>query len=192
MKTPTRICNALVCASMLAAGGSAALAQNAPLPPAAGAGGGAGAPPSPSAVTPPALMPAPPPSKVPDPNAKVDAADFHSKITKDNSPLPNGGQLQMSYATVVDKILPSVVTIYSSAPIKTPQVDEIPPQLRPFFYRFFGAPGGGGNPFEEDEEQAPNPRRRGQPRQMPQEEEEEQQQKGVGSGVIITHDGYIM
>lgn len=137
-------------------------------------------------------MPAPPPSKVPDPNAKVDAADFHSKITKDNSPLPNGGQLQMSYATVVDKILPSVVTIYSSAPIKTPQVDEIPPQLRPFFYRFFGAPGGGGNPFEEDEEQAPNPRRRGQPRQMPQEEEEEQQQKGVGSGVIITHDGYIM
>lgn len=187
MKTPTRICNALVCASMLAAGGSAALAQGTPLPPAQTN------PPSPSAVTPPPLMPAPPPAKQGDPDAKVDSADFHAKITKDNSPLPNGGQLQMSYSTVVDKILPSVVTIYSSAPIKTPQVDEIPPQLRPFFYRFFGAPGGGGsNPFEEDEDQLPNPRRRGQPRQMPPQEEEQHEQKGVGSGVIITQDGYIM
>lgn len=185
MKTPTRICNALVCASMLAAGGSTALAQGTPLPPAPTN------PPSPSAVAPPVLMPAPPPATQGDPNARVDAADFQAKITKDNSPLPNGGQLQMSYSTVVDKILPSVVTIYSSAPIKTPQVDEIPPQLRPFFYRFFGAPGGGGNPFGEDDEPQPNPRRRGQPRQMPQEEEEHEQ-KGVGSGVIITQDGYII
>lgn len=189
MKTPTRICNALVCASMLAAGSSPAWAQNAPLPLAPDA-----KPPSPQAVTPPALMPAPPPAKKGDPDAKVDSADFHSKISKDNSPLPNGGQVQMSYATVVEKILPSVVTIYSSAPIKTPQVDEIPPQLRPFFYRFFGAPGG--SPFDEDEEeQAPAPRRRGQPRQQPMpqdEDDEENQQKGVGSGVIITHDGYIM
>ncbi len=186
MNTPTRLCNALVCASLLAAGGSAALAQNAPLPPAPGTA------PSPSAVTPPPLMPAPPPAKTGDPNARVDAAEFHSKITKDNSPLPNGGQLQMSYAPVVEKILPSVVTIYSSAPVKRPQVDEIPPQLRPFFYRFFGAPGGGG--FGEDEEElAPTPRRRGLPRQQqPQEEEEENQRNGVGSGVIITHDGYII
>ncbi|MGV3661621.1 MAG: Do family serine endopeptidase [Prosthecobacter sp.] len=188
MKTPSRICTAFVCASMLAAGGAPGLAQqpNPPLPLAPAE------PPSKSQVTPPALMPAPPPAKGGNPDAKVDSADFHSKIARDNSPLPNNGQLQMSYATVVDKILPSVVTIYSSAPIKTPQVDEIPPQLRPFFYRFFGAPGGG---FGEDdeEEQVPNPRRRGQPRQpQPQEEEEEQQQKGVGSGVIITHDGYIM
>lgn len=190
MKTPTRICNALVCASMLAAGGSA-LAQKAPLPPAADA------PPSPSAVTPPPLMPAPPPGpKDPADPGNVDAAAFLSKISRDASALPNGGQLQMSYATVVDKILPSVVTIYSSTPIKTPQVDEIPPQLRPFFYRFFGNPGGGGGFGEDDEEeQAPNPRRRGQPRQQPlpqEEDDEENQQKGVGSGVIITQDGYIL
>jgi len=79
----------------------------------------------------PAAAPVPP---------KTTPADFQAKIVKDASPLPNGGQLQMSYATVVEKILPSVVTIHSSAPIKTPEIDQIPPQLRPFFYRFFGAP----------------------------------------------------
>jgi serine protease Do len=97
----------------------------------------------------------------------------------------------MSYASVVDKILPSVVTIYSSTPVKTPDVDEIPPQLRPFFYRFFGMPEG----FGDDEEPAPNPRgRRGQPQrpQQPDPDDESSQQRGVGSGVIITTDGYIM
>jgi serine protease Do len=123
---------------------------------------------------------------------KVNSSDFQAKLAKDASPLPNQGQLQMSYATVVEKILPSVVTIYSSAPIKTPEVDQIPPQLRPFFYRFFGAPEDFGN--EGDEEQAPNPRRRGQPQRPPQAapEDEQHQQRGVGSGVIITTDGYIM
>lgn len=120
---------------------------------------------------------------------KIDLAAFQSKIARDTAPLPNNGQLQMSYSTVVDKILPSVVTIYSSAPIKTPEVDEIPPQLRPFFYRFFGAPGGG---MGEEDEEEPAPRRRGRPQPKQQEEEEEQQQRGVGSGVIITTDGYII
>lgn len=124
---------------------------------------------------------------------KTSVADFQARITKDGSPLPNGGQLQMSYATVVDKILPSVVTIYSSAPIKTPEIDQIPPQLRPFFYRFFGAPDDFGGMNEDDEPQV-NPRgRRGQPqRPQPQPEDEQHQQRGVGSGVIISADGYIM
>lgn len=120
-------------------------------------------------------------------------AEFQTKVTKDASPLPNNGQLQMSYATVVDKILPSVVTIYSSAPIKTPEIDQIPPQLRPFFYRFFGGPDGFGG-MNEDDEPMPSPRgRRGQP-QRPQTppEDEQHQQRGVGSGVIITADGYIL
>jgi serine protease Do len=124
---------------------------------------------------------------------KTSVADFQAKITKDGSPLPNNGQLQMSYANVVDKILPSVVTIYSSAPIKTPEIDQIPPQLRPFFYRFFGAPEDFGGMNEDDEPQF-NPRgRRGQP-QRPQapQEDEQHQQRGVGSGVIISADGYIM
>ncbi|MFM7606012.1 MAG: hypothetical protein ACKO8Z_12565, partial [Prosthecobacter sp.] len=70
----------------------------------------------------------------------IDANAFHSKLTRDATPLPNSGQIQMSYANVAEKILPSVVTIFSSAPMKTPTADKIPPQLRPFFYRFFGVP----------------------------------------------------
>lgn len=121
---------------------------------------------------------------------QIDANAFNSKLTKDASPLPNGGQIQMSYANVAEKILPSVVTIFSSAPMKTPTADKIPPQLRPFFYRFFGVPDEDFGMDENDEPQAP--RRRGQPQPREQEEEEAPQNRGVGSGVIITADGYIL
>lgn len=169
MKTQPRFRIAFTCAGMLAAGLPCLQAQQ--------------------PVTPPPLLPAAE-AKNPTP------ADFDSKIIKDTSPLPNGGQLQMSYATVVDKILPSVVTITSSTPIKAPGVDQIPPQLRPFFYRFFGVPGGqdGFGGMNEDDEPAPNPRRRGQPQrpQQPPPEDDSHQEKGIGSGMIITTDGYII
>lgn len=131
-------------------------------------------------------------AETPAPVKKATAAEFLAKITKDASPLPNNGQLQLSYASVVEKILPSVVTIHSSAPIKTPGVDQIPPQLRPFFYRFFGAPDGGFGMNEDDEPQQQP--RRGQPKRPPQQapEDEQHQQQGVGSGMIITSDGYII
>ena len=185
MKTQPRLRIAFTCAGMLAAGLPCLQAQQpAPLPPAA--------PQQP--VTPPPLLP--PADKKP----AVPATDFATKIIKDDSPLPNNGQLQMSYATVVDKILPSVVTIHSSTPIKAPGVDQIPPQLRPFFYRFFGAPGGGQDPFgggmNEDDEPPPTPRRRGGPQQpqRPQQapDDDSHQAQGVGSGMIITSDGYII
>jgi serine protease Do len=120
---------------------------------------------------------------------QIDANAFNSKLTKDAAPLPNGGQIQMSYANVAEKILPSVVTIFSSAPMKAPTADKIPPQLRPFFYRFFGVPDEDFGMDENDEPQAP--RRRGQPEPREQEEEAPQN-RGVGSGVIITADGYIL
>lgn len=112
--------------------------------------------------------------------AEVALAEFQNQLLRDNSPLPQGGQLQMSYANVVEKVLPSVVTIFSSAPADTPDVEDIPPNLRPFFYRFFGIPEDEIDEFEENR----NPRRR-TPREMPR-------QRGVGSGVIITTDGYIL
>ncbi|OYW73950.1 MAG: hypothetical protein B7Z37_19560 [Verrucomicrobia bacterium 12-59-8] len=170
MKTQPRFCIAFTCAGMLAAGLPTLQAQQTATPP---------------PVLPPADMKGPPPH-----------SDFTAKIITDNSPLPNNGQLQMSYASVVDKILPSVVTIYSSTPIKAPGVDQIPPQLRPFFYRFFGAPGGtdGLGEMNEDDEPTPNPRRRGQQPQRPQQppEDDAHQERGVGSGMIITPDGYII
>ncbi len=175
MKTLPRIRTVSVCATMLAAVLPHVRAQQA-------------APSAQPAQAP--AAPATPPPLLPSASQKP-APGFEAKISKDVSPLPNNGQLQMSYASVVDKILPSVVTIYSSTPVKTPDVDEIPPQLRPFFYRFFGMPEG----FGDDEEPAPNPRgRRGQPQrpQQPDPDDESSQQRGVGSGVIITTDGYIM
>ncbi|WP_395738879.1 Do family serine endopeptidase [Prosthecobacter sp.] len=177
MNAPTRLRFAFTCAGMFAAGLPSLRAQQQPLPPA----------PAPAQAAAPSLPSAPPVDKTSQP-----VAGFASKILKDPSPLPNSGQVLMSYANVVDKILPSVVTIYSSAPIKAPGVEQIPPQLRPFFYRFFGGPDGFG--MNEDDEPQFNPRRRGGPQQRPQQQPEDDahQQRGVGSGVIITPDGYII
>lgn len=111
----------------------------------------------------------------------VNPVEFASQLQMDSTPLPGGGQLQMSYASVVDKVLPSVVTIFSSAPMETPEMDDIPRQLRPFFYRFFGIPEEELDELEDED----LPRRR-----MPRGPE--RQQRGVGSGVIITDDGYIL
>ena len=109
-------------------------------------------------------------------------------LVRDASPLPNGGQVVMSYANVADKILPSVVTIFSSSPIKAPSVDRIPPQLREHLYRFFGVPDGFG--MDDDDPR----RRRGLPGEEEDLEEDDprNQQRGVGSGIIITEDGYIV
>jgi Do/DeqQ family serine protease len=129
--------------------------------------------------------------------AKISPVEFAAKLQKENSPLPGGGQLQMSYANVVDKILPSVVTVFSfgenNSQRQLRQLEDILPRDHPLFY-FFGAP-------EEEEGGRPN-RRRGQQQQRPDESEEEAQndgspkekyqQNGVGSGFIISPDGYIL
>jgi serine protease Do len=111
--------------------------------------------------------------------------ELSSQLKRDSAPLPQGGQLQMSYANVVDQILPSVVTIFpsSSGPadphgFSPEDLEQIPPALRPFFDRYFGSPEES-NPFEG---------RRGQPAPK----REAPRQRGVGSGVIITADGYIL
>jgi len=121
------------------------------------------------------------------PTTKLDAGQFHSRLVTDDTPLPNAGQLQMSYATVVEKILPSVVTIFAyggkSEAEETPKIEDIPPQLRPFFYRFFGEDGA---PEEPDTPRGPRGRRNGP------SPEENNRPNGVGSGFIVSKDGYIM
>lgn len=71
----------------------------------------------------------------------------------------------MGFADVVKPVLPAVVNISSSRLVK-PQGNQLNPFFNdPFFQQFFGG-------------QAPQPR--------PQREE------ALGSGVIVTHDGYIL
>src|SRR5256885_4226621 len=82
------------------------------------------------------------------------------------------GYSQTGFAPVVKKVLPTVVNISSAKVSKVPTefFDQLPDD--PMFRQFFG--------------NDPN-RRFGTPRQAPQ-----QREKGVGSGVVMTQDGYIV
>ena len=134
---------------------------------------------------------------------KLTIEQFRAKLKKDDSPLPAGGQMQMSYAGVVEKILPSVVTITSSGQPKGrggfPNMDQVPPGMEDFFRRWFGAPGEGenegeSNPFDQQEDRQP-PRKRPGQKQEPEErapKDQPPQRLGVGSGMIISSDGYIL
>ena len=137
---------------------------------------------------------------------KLTIEEFRAKLKKDETPLPAGGQMQMSYASVVEKILPSVVTITSSGQPKGmegfgrggPDMDQIPPEMQPFFRRWFGLPEGEGegeegdesNPFEEQEDRRTPRRGPNAPKQAPKKQAP--QRLGVGSGIIISADGYII
>jgi len=99
------------------------------------------------------------------------AGNLNLKI--DNSAIqrvtPNQNGLVMSYSSVVQKVVPSVVNISTQKIVKT----KIPEQFKkffedPFFKRFFG-------PFG----QIPN-------------EPKEHKEYALGSGVIVTKDGYIV
>jgi Do/DeqQ family serine protease len=70
-----------------------------------------------------------------------------------------------SYADVVSKVAPAVVTIHSQIRVRAPQ--QYPFGADPFFRDFFG--------------------QRGMPIPPPQ-----QNRIALGSGVIVTHDGYIL
>lgn len=134
---------------------------------------------------------------------KLTIEQFRAKLKKDDSPLPAGGQMQMSYAGVVEKILPSVVTITSSGQPKGrggfPNMDQVPPGMEEFFRRWFGVPGDGeeegeSNPFDQEEDRQP-PRKRPGQKQAPEErapKDQPPQRLGVGSGMIISSDGYIL
>jgi len=132
------------------------------------------------------------------PEIKLTSEEFHTRLQRDDTPLPAGGQLQMSYAGVVDKILPSVVTVFSYGEKagrmmqghgEMPDLDGVPPMFREYFEEWFRQQqeeGGGEMP------QRPNPRgRRGQQRETP-DEDKKLEPNGVGSGFIVSTDGYIL
>ena len=89
------------------------------------------------------------------------------------------------FTALVDAVGPSVVNIRTMERVR-PQAEPVEggmdPDMQEFFRRFFGAP----FPGMPQQPQQPSPRRRGGPG------DGELRPSGVGSGFILTSDGYIM
>jgi len=100
----------------------------------------------------------------------------------DNNPLAGAADKMGSFKTlfgdIAEKVIPTVVSVIPT------KVDSIVFQNNPF-YNFFGDEFG--DPFEFFFGQ---PRRR--PQQKPQIQKKERRQQGLGSGVIVSKDGYIL
>tara|TARA_R110000850_G_scaffold55160_6_gene130726 strand:- start:618 stop:2138 length:1521 start_codon:yes stop_codon:yes gene_type:complete len=99
-------------------------------------------------------------------------SDLEKKITVDRSPIKGVGPAPSSYAPALEKVMPAVVTIFANKSIKLTSARN--PQQEELFRRMF--PDIPDDFFEKfDGEEAP-----------------ERQQQGLGSGVIISQDGYII
>ncbi|MDR2692707.1 MAG: Do family serine endopeptidase [Chitinispirillales bacterium] len=87
------------------------------------------------------------------------------------------------FADVAEKVVPTVVSVIPT------KIDTVVFTNNPF-YQFFDSPFfGGGNPFEEFF--GGPQQRRGRP-QEPQQQRQERRSQGLGSGVIVSRDGYIL
>ena len=92
-------------------------------------------------------------------------------IAANDSPLERQTKFTSSFSPVVKKVAPSVVNIFTTKTVRNPMPEVTPFFDDPFFRRFFGSPFGddGG---------------RRQPRTF--------KERSLGSGVIVTKDGYIL
>lgn len=100
----------------------------------------------------------------PDSKSKTDNPPL--KLEVDQKPIDRSAPDRVSYAPIVERTATSVVYVYSTKQVRRP---DLPPFFDdPAFRRFFGVPGRGQN-------------------QLP-----DRVQQGLGSGVVITSDGYIL
>ncbi|HEY3862626.1 MAG TPA: Do family serine endopeptidase [Verrucomicrobiae bacterium] len=102
----------------------------------------------------------------------VRASDQATKVKSlglvvDNRPLDNNVKISTSFAPIVKRVVPSVVKVEVTIPGKEAEMGGLPDN--PLFRQFFGDQFGGGH----------------QKFMTPPE-------RGVGSGVIVTKDGYIL
>src|SRR5437867_7202304 len=93
------------------------------------------------------------------------------KLVVDERPVSREPKLGASFAPIVKKVAPSVVKVTTATRGKEASLPDFPGFENPFFRRFFG-----------DDFELNTPKRHFR---MPR-------QHGVGSGVIVTKDGYIL
>jgi len=86
-------------------------------------------------------------------------------------PIARDGKFTSSFSPIVKKVTPSVVKVVTTTKVKQAAFQDMPGFDNPFFRRFFG-------------DQFDQPGRRPRMEMPPQH--------GVGSGVIVTKDGYIL
>jgi len=106
------------------------------------------------------------------------------QIKVDNSPIERETHGVTSYAPVVKHVAPSVVNIYSS---RTEHLRDNPMFGNPLFRRFFG-PDDDDNSGQEQQPQMPGQGNRGRRHSQPRTE----RSQSLGSGVIVSADGYIL
>jgi serine protease Do len=93
-------------------------------------------------------------------------------VTVNDAPLARDGRLASSYAPVIKRVSPTVVNVFTTKTVRNPFAQQWMPFFDdPNFRRFFGDPLG-------------RPDSRRHPRTF--------QQRSLGSGVIVTPDGYII
>jgi len=111
---------------------------------------------------------------------KGKAAPVH--VTVDETPVQRQGQMVTSFSTVVKKVSPSVVKVLSTWKGKEMgDADQANPFDDPIFRRFFG------DQLPDQFQGHGRADRNGRLKKMPAPK-----QQGLGSGVIVTKDGYIL
>lgn len=100
-------------------------------------------------------------------------SELEKKIKVDRSPLESAGAAPSSYAPALEKVMPAVVTIFAKKSIKLTSARN--PMQEELFRRMF--PDVPDDFFERFENEEGVPQRK---------------QEGLGSGVIISPDGYIL
>ncbi len=106
-------------------------------------------------------------------------------VTVDPTPVaPKPGMLT-TFAPIVEKVSPSVVTISTSKMVKGGSLRQNPMLNDPMFRRFFGIPDSG-----ENEDATPAPKRKNGASK--QADKPHKEGLGLGSGVIVSPEGHIL
>ncbi len=126
-------------------------------------------------------------------SVKTDGPRSEINLPVDAKPINREAADRVSYAHIVKRTAPSVVYVFSTKTVRGQDMSQL--FNDPMFRRFFNVPDDEGG----DSEAVPPPRNRGNNNRKniptppaPRNRTPDRQQQGLGSGVDITADGYIL